>query len=146
MARGSLPGRGPGRLHLDEGRRLIAACGGDAGDAAAVGDAVQTICRHVSAHLKPLIGPRATQALLARAVYLAKPHFEVLSAVSTAEADADVERELPVCLRGAQADQAREVAVSVLGNFVWLLTRFISEDFGLRLLREACPNPDEDHS
>jgi hypothetical protein len=137
---------GPGGNHLDEARRLIAACGADTNDAASIADTVEKICRHVIDHLDPLIGRRAAQALFSRAVYLSKRRVEILKDVSTVEPDADVARELPDCLRSAPAEEALQAALDVLGNFVWLLTHFISNGFGLRLLREACPDPDEEHS
>jgi hypothetical protein len=77
-------------------------------------------------------------------VYLSKPRFRILDAVSTAEPDADVARQLPACLRSAAPAEALEAALNVVGGFVWLLTRFIGDDFGLRLLREACADRDEE--
>jgi hypothetical protein len=76
---------------------------------------------------------------------MSKPGFDVLNRVSTAEVNiANVARDVALRLRSAKTANAREVAISVFGNFVWLLTRFIGEDLGLRLLREACPDLIED--
>ncbi|HEY2733226.1 MAG TPA: hypothetical protein VGI70_04540, partial [Polyangiales bacterium] len=131
--------RGPVRAHLDEAQRLIAACGRNtnANDPGSIADAVEAVGARVSDHLEPLIGHRAVEALLARAVYMSKPGFDVLNRVSTAEVNiANVARDVALRLRSAKTANAREVAISVFGNFVWLLTRFIGEDLGLRLLRE----------
>jgi hypothetical protein len=136
----------PSSKHLSEARRLIAACGGDARNAVSIADATETVCRQAIDHLGPLISVRAAHALLARAVHLSKPGFAALNTVSTAEATADVARDLPVFLRGRPADEAFDVASAVLGHFVWLLTRFTSDDLGLRLLREACPDGGEEQS
>ena len=139
--------RGPVRAHLDEARRLIGTCARitSANDPGAIADAVEAVGGRVSDHLEPLIGLRAVQALLARAVYMSKPHFDVLKRVSTAEINVpNVARDVALRLRTTPSDNAQEVAIGVLGNFVWLLTRFIGDDLGLRLLREACPDLDED--
>jgi hypothetical protein len=138
--------KGPSRLHFDEARRLISACAGDPLDAASIADAAEKVCRGVIAYFAPLITRHATVALLTRAVFLSKARFAVLHAVSTDEAVADVARELPACLRLAEAKDALEAASDVLANFVWLLTRFVNDELGLRLLREACPDLEEDNS
>jgi hypothetical protein len=142
---------GPRPQHAREARRLIAACGGTADGAGkqsadAVAAAVEQACRKITHHLEPLITRHAVMALLARSVYLSKPRFEFLAGISTSEVNADVVRELPPCLCSAEVDAAFAAALDVLGNFVWLLTRFVSDDFGLRLLREACPDPDKEHA
>jgi hypothetical protein len=139
--------RGPVRAHLDEARRLLGVCARNTNtnDPGSIADAVEAVGSRISDHLEPLIGRRAAEALLARAVYLSKPRFDVLNHVSTAEVNtANVTREIALRLRTARLADAPEVAISVFGNFVWLLTRFIGEDLGLRLLREACPDLDKD--
>jgi hypothetical protein len=139
--------RGPVRAHLDEARRMMAACASNtnANDPGSIADAVEAAGARVSDHLEPLIGHRAVEALLARAVYMSKPRFDVLNRVSTAEVNmGNVARDVAFRLRSAGAADAREIAIGVFGNFVWLLTRFIGEDLGLRLLREACPDLNED--
>lgn len=139
------PGRRvPDPSHVQQARRLITACGGSVGDAASVADAVGTACARILDHLGPLIGRRAAAALLARSVYLSKREFQLLHGVATGEAQAEVVRELPLCLRAAQPEEALEAAISVLGMFVSILAEFISENLALRLLREACPDPDEE--
>jgi hypothetical protein len=138
--------KGPSQIHFDEARRLVSACDGDLHDAASIADAVERVCRSVPDYLAPLITRHAAVALLTRAVFLAKAQFPILAPVSTSEAGAEVARELPACLRTAEANDALEAASNVLANFVWLLTRFISDEFGLRLLREACPDLEEDIS
>jgi hypothetical protein len=140
MGKRSKPAKRPGRLHRAEARRLVLACGEQGSTAASTADAVTRICGEITDCLEPLITRRATEALLARSVYLSRSKFAILNAVSTGEADADVVRELPPCLRALEADEALEVALEVLAHFVWLLTRFIGDDLGLRLLREACPD------
>jgi hypothetical protein len=137
--------RGPSRRHLKEARRLIDACAKNTNEMGAIADAVNAICSRLTDHLEPLIGRRATQALFARAVHLSKPKFKMLDGISTAEADiANVVQELSLQLRAGEPGEALEAVESILGNFVWLLTYFISEDFGLRLLRESCPDLDEE--
>ena len=139
------PSREPDRKHLAEARRLITSCTADMHDAGSIADAVESMCGKVTDHLEPLIGGQAARALLARAVYLSRPRFPLLNPVSTAEVDiASVARETALQLRRAEAAQALEVATAVFGYFVWLLTRFIGEDLGPRLLREACPDLGEE--
>lgn len=131
---------GPGPANLDEARRLIALYVSDTGSAAAIAEGMVKICGQILEHFDPLIGARGAQALLVRAVYLSKPWAKALEAVPTGEADADVARDLLTCLRQAPPKEALGAAVSVLGSFVYLLTRFIGEDLGLRLLRDAFPD------
>jgi hypothetical protein len=132
----------PSPSNLDEGRRLVATYARDTGSATSIADAVGAVCGRVINHFGPLIGRSAAQALLTRAVFVSKPWFKALDDVPTAEADADVTPGLLACLRSAEPKEALGAAVSVLGTFVWLLTRFIGEELSLRLLREACPPRD----
>lgn len=138
--------RAPGSSHVQEARRLITACTGSAVDAASVADAVGTTCARVLDHIGPLIGRRGVEALLARSVFLSKRKFPLLERVETGEAQHEVARELPLCLRAAQPDEALKAAISVVGMFVSILTEFISESLALRLLREACPDLDEERT
>jgi hypothetical protein len=128
--------------HLDEARRLITIYARDTGSTAGIADAVAAVWRRLMDHFGPLVGPRAAQALLARAVYVSKPSFEALDGVPTREVDGDVIAGLVACLRGAEPEEALRIAASVLSAYVGLLTRFIGEDLGLRLLREAFPESD----
>jgi hypothetical protein len=145
MTRSSSAGpKGPSPLHIAEADRLLLAYTAAPHDAASIADAIEKVCRGLTGYLAPLITRHAALALLTRAVFLSKRRFKILNAVSTREADAEVARELPACLRSAAAKDALEAASDVLANFVWLLTRFVNEELGLRLLREACPNADED--
>jgi hypothetical protein len=129
-----------GRKHIAEARRLIAVSAVSTDDAGVIADAVQSICSRITDHLEPLISLRAAQALLARAVHLSKPKFKMLDEISTAEAHVgDVARALALRVRTGEPRQTLAAVESVLGNFIWLLTRFMGDDFTLRLLREACP-------
>lgn len=131
---------GPGPANLDEARRLVALYVHETDSPPAIADAVAKICGRIIEYFDPLIGARGTQALLVRAVYLSKPWSKALEAVPTREADADVARDLLACLSAAERKEALGAAISVLGAFVELLTRFIGEDLGLRLLRDAFPD------
>ena len=134
-----------GRTHLEEARRLITVSAIRTDDAGEIADAVQSICSRIIDHLEPLISLRAAQALLARAVHLSKPKFKMLDEISTAEAQVgDIARALVVRLRSGEPRQTLAAAEQVLGNFIWLLTRFMGDDFTLRLSREACPDRDEE--
>ena len=137
----------PAPPHLQEARRLIALCAGNAGDAGAIVNATETVCARVVDYLDPLIGRNAAQALLARAVYLSKPQFALRGTVSTGEAQiANVAAELVSHLRAADADVGLAAAADVLARFIGLLTGLIGEELGMRLLREACPDLDEEQS
>jgi hypothetical protein len=46
-------------------------------------------------------------------------------------------------VRSGEPRQTLAAVEQILGNFIWLLTRFMGDDFTLRLLREACPELDE---
>lgn len=138
--------REPGPSHLKEALRLLTACTGSAVDAAAAADAIGTTCARILDHIGPLVGRRAAEALLARSVYLCKRNFDLLERVETGEAQDKVVRELALCLRAAGPDEAMKIAISVLAMFVSMLAEFISESLALRLLREACPDPDEEQS
>jgi hypothetical protein len=68
----------------------------------------------------------------------------MLDEISTAEAHVgDVARALVVRVRSGEPRQTLAAVEQILGNFIWLLTRFMGDDFTLRLLREACPELDE---
>jgi hypothetical protein len=137
--------RRAGRTHLEEARRLIAVSAIRTDDAGEIADAVQSVCSRIIDHLEPLISLRAAQALLARAVHLSKPKFRMLDEISTAEAQVgDVAQALVVRVRSGEPRQTLAAVEHVLGNFIWLLTRFMGDDFTLRLLREACPDRDEE--
>jgi hypothetical protein len=92
-----------------------------------------------------LIGTQGVHAFLVRAVRLAQPWSSALQAVPTGEADTDVARHLLACLRGAEAREALAAALAVLGGFIWLLIRFIGEDLGMRLLRDAFADVGSSH-
>ena len=136
--------REPGPSQLKEALRLLTACTGSTVDAASVADATGTTCARILDHIGPLVGRRATEALLARSVYLSKQKFPLLERVETGEAQDKVVRELALCLRAARPDEAMKMAISVLAMFVSILADFISESLALRLLREACPDPDKE--
>jgi hypothetical protein len=136
---------GPGPANLDEARRLIALYTDDTGNAEAVAHAVGQICTRISEHIGPLIGTQGVKAFLVRAVYLARPWSNAIQSVPTQQADGDVAGHLLTCLRGAEAREALGAALAVLGSFIWLLVRFIGEDLGMRLLRDAFADVGSSH-
>jgi hypothetical protein len=101
---------------------------GDARDPEALLDAADGACQKLYRRLAKLVTVVGYQALLSRALHLARGEFPFLDGVRAGAPEGD-------CLDGLRA-----ALTSVLANVIELLTIFIGDDLALRLVRDIWPN------
>lgn len=90
-------------------------------------------------HLTMLVGPHGTQALLSRALVLAKADADWLEPVGVTPEGSLVGFELAARARDAPLRFRGEMAL--LSRLLALLVDFIGEDFTIALVRNAGPKP-----
>lgn len=122
------------------GRLLAHEAGGSGRDLGALAGAAERAGDRLRLHLSKIIGSAGFQALLARALALAKAEFSWLAPVQ-------VEGDRPLTgLRVAAAEQdlveATAGFAAVLGHLLGLLIVFIGEDLTGRLVRQVWPEAD----
>jgi hypothetical protein len=90
--------------------------------------------------LEPLVGPAGYEALLRRALYLARAESPFLQSVTVATSLDDVRLEgLQASVRGQDSAVIHQGLVAVLANFIWLLVTFFGEELALHIVRQAWP-------
>lgn len=102
--------------------------------------AIDNVFGHLYQRLKGLIGPAGYDALLQRALYLARAGSPFLGNVKVAVSPDDVSLEgLQASVREQDPAVVREGLASMLAQFIWLLVTFVGETLALRLIYEAWP-------
>lgn len=102
--------------------------------------ATDRVFDHLYQRLNGLIGPAGYDALLQRALYLARAGSSILGNVKVAASPDDVSLEgLQASVRDQDPTVVREGLASVLAQFIWLLVTFVGETLALRLIHEAWP-------
>jgi hypothetical protein len=126
--------------HRELARWLLAREMGDRRDPAVLVDAAESACRKLSGAVARLATVAASQALLARALHLARAESPFLEGVRPGPSP-DVGLEgLAEHLREAEPARAREGVPTVLANVLGLLATFIGDDITLGLVRDAWPD------
>jgi hypothetical protein len=141
MQAGDTPMREVSPAAKELARQLLGREDRDSPEAEDPAEAIGRAHRRLHQHLAPLIGPAGYSALFARALHLARAEFPALEYVALDE-DAGTNPAGAVRFAAAGAGEFSEPAAAleaILAHFIWLLTTFIGEDLGLRLVREAWP-------
>ena len=123
--------------HLDLAQCLVALEGGDANGAAHPAGAAERVIQKLTRSLARLIAADGAQAILARALHLARPQFPALQAVRAGRAHEAVLEGTADIQNDSHAGAALR---TVLANQLDLLCAFIGEDLTLRLVREVWPD------
>jgi len=126
-------------MAMEVARRLLTHEVGEGQDPEDLAKAAESACQKLYRQLAKLIGSAGFQALLLRAVSLAKAEFLFLKRVES-------EPEAGTCLKGLlESVQGRDPGVvkdsliAMFANFISLLVTFIGEDLALRLVRKTWP-------
>jgi hypothetical protein len=96
--------------------------------------------RFQAGNLSTLISAEGSQALLARALHLARVQFSYLHGVRAGRAPEACLEGLAQRLHELEPGQANEAVTALLGTFLDLLIGFIGEDLSRRLVREVWPD------
>ncbi len=126
-------------LHVELARWLIAHEMSAAGDMLAEPEAAERACRKLLDRLARLITPRGSQALLSRALYLARADFTFLRGiehVSTAETYVEG---LARSADGTDPGQVHRGLTTLLGTLIGLVALFVGEQLMTRMLLEIWP-------
>ncbi|MBI3946033.1 MAG: hypothetical protein HY321_08950 [Armatimonadetes bacterium] len=108
---------------------------GENGPPATMAAAAEHILRPLSAHLARLVGDAGFEALLARAVALARREVPALCADPGGGQEGLVQ-----CLREMEGEHVCGSATAVVTALVDLLASFVGVDLATSLLREAWPD------
>lgn len=122
----------------DLARRLLeqeSGAGGPSGDVLAVSRAIDRL----RVPLTTLVGPHGTQALLSRALVLAKEEADWLGAVTVTPEGSLAGFEVVARARDPAARFRGEIAL--LSRLLALLVDFIGENFTIALVLNACSKP-----
>jgi hypothetical protein len=124
----------------DVARRLLHHEGGGSAGPGGVADAVERAWRKLSAGLEPLVGRGGADALITRAVNLAKREHPFLGVVRPA-VDAPIDFVgLRASLESQDEEAAAAAAVAVLTSVLGLLVGLLGEDLGLRPVQAIWPD------
>ena len=102
--------------------------------------AADTACRKLSRRVARLVTFVACQALLARALHLARRDFSFLEGVRPGPAPDVCLEGLAERVRGVEPAQAREGLATVLANMLGLLATFVGDEITVRLVRDTWPD------
>jgi hypothetical protein len=108
-------------------------------DAVVVAAAAGQAMRRLGPPLSRLIGGEGYQALLRRALHLARMEWPVLQGVQVSVDPTGGLEGVEVAVQGVDPAQARDALGAVLAQLMWLLVTFIGHDLALRTLREVWP-------
>jgi hypothetical protein len=126
--------------HQDLARWLLAREMGDRADRADPVGAAESACRKLSECVARLVTVVAFQALLARALHLARAEFPSLAGVRPGPSPDACLEGLSERLEGVEPARATEALAAVLANLLGLLATFIGDDITLRVVRDAWPD------
>ena len=113
---------------------------GDAQDPEALLDAAERACQKLCRHLARLVTVVGYQALLARALHLARGEFPFLEGVRPGVTEDACFDGLRTTMEGIDAVTLRAALMTVLAQVIGLVTTFIGNDLTLRLVRDVWPD------
>jgi hypothetical protein len=132
--------RQAGENERELARQMLAHAAGNNQTLEGLAAATDRVFGNLYQRLKGLIGLAGYDALLQRALYLARAGSPILGNVKVAMSPDDVSLEgLQASVRDQDPAVVREGLVSVLAQFIWLLITFVGETLALRLIHEAWP-------
>ena len=102
--------------------------------------AAERVCRKLSGRLSRSISPAGSQAILSRALHLARADSPFLEGVRAGRPPEACLAELGEHVQGIDIIDVRKGLLGVLATVLDLLGRFIGEDLMLRLVREVWPD------
>jgi hypothetical protein len=112
---------------------------GDGGEAEAVLDAAEQVCRKLSGRLERLVTVVGYRALLGRALHLAGDEFPYLQGVRAGANEDACFDGLREKTEGVEPAMLHVALTTVFGTVIGLLTTFIGDDLTARLVREVWP-------
>ncbi len=123
-------------------RQVLAHEGGEGGDSAAQAAAAERACARLGERLAGLIGHVGFQALLARALRLARDEVPTLALVTFDPWAVGALRGLPAFLAAQAGDPATATAglTAILAQLIGLLVIFIGEPLTVRVVRGSWPD------
>lgn len=102
--------------------------------------AAERVCQKLSRRLSRLVSPAGSQAILSRALHLARINFPFLEGVLAGRPPEACLEGLDERLQDVGSSEASAGLHAVLGAMLDLLVGFIGEDLTVRLVREVWPN------
>jgi hypothetical protein len=122
-------------MQVERAKRLLANEGNSGRSSAECAAAAWRVYEKLNARVAPLLGPAGVEALFVRSAKLAQAEFVSLAEVATAEGM----KKLGACLQALDPADATEVASTLFGTFLDLMTTFIGERLTVLVLRSAWP-------
>ncbi len=113
---------------------------GDGPGPLALLDAAERSCLKLGSRLARLITAVGFQALLARALHLARGEFPFLDGVQTGTTEAACLVGLREKAVGIEPAMLRAALTTVLASVIGLLSTFIGDDLTVRLVRDVWPD------
>jgi hypothetical protein len=120
--------------------RVLTSTEGSRADSTVLGASARRAYEDLGHLLIPLIGQAGTNALIARAVHLARPEYPCLTPVENLEQTPEIFEHVAASLERQDPGVALEAAAAVLATLAGLLVTFIGESLTMRLLRQAWPD------
>ena len=118
-------------------RRFLQSETGGAGDVGAIAAAVERACQQLAEELATLVGQGGVNALMGRAVNLAKREYPFLETVRPRVVPEVALVGMTEAFAGREPAEAEAAGAAVLGHLVRLLVNLVGEDLGLRPVRKA---------
>lgn len=126
--------------HQELARWILASEMGDRQEPTAVAEAAELACQKLSQRLARLVTVAGGQALLARALHLARPDFPFLEGVRPGSSPESCLEGLREHVQRVEPARAREGLALVLASLLGLLATFIGDELTLRLVRDVWPD------
>jgi hypothetical protein len=122
--------------------QLLAREAGDSSSPEGLADAAASAFDRLYRRLRDLIAPAGYQALLVRALFLARAECGLLQGIEVKTMPEGVRLDgLRESVRDHDVADVRACLVGALANFIWLLVTLVGQDLALRLVRGAWPAP-----
>lgn len=130
----------PAPVHLERARWLLAREMGDAQDALRIAEAAERTCQKLLDRLAKVITPSGCQALLSRALRLARADFRFLSETEPGHTAGAYLEGLRKRAEGVDQGQVDRGLAALLGTLMELTALFIGEYLMGRMLLEVWPD------
>jgi hypothetical protein len=111
----------------------------DAGESPSETESARRACRKFGERLALLVTPAGSEALIARAIHVARTDFPVFDQQRTARTVEVLTQRLRASTNGVESSQARDDLSVVFATLVALVISFIGEDVTMRLLLDVWP-------
>ena len=118
---------------------LISREWGDAGEPLPQPEAADRACRKFGERLALLVTPAGSEALLARAIHLARTDFPMFDQQRTTRTVEVLTQRLREHSNGVHSNQEHDDSTAVFATLIALVVSFIGEGLTMRLLRDVWP-------